>query len=391
MNKILIYDDEDAFKGELKQYLLGLQVLQGDYDIQTMTREEFQHSMDVLSDRQLRLRPGDERGEERTSFDDISVFVIDYYLMRAHAFLTGEAVAYMVRSFSDCGLIVGINQYPEVDFDLTLKGHIESFADLNINGGQLGNPNLWGGTRVGLHPWYWPTLPSYLLDFEKRVADARESLREDVPICDVLGFGAEMFDVLPRSISAFLGREPAKVTFRDLVMRSSIGLRAKDAVMVNDDILARVGTARISKWLERLVIPGQNILVDAPHLVSRYPSLLAGDVKSIETWNGTARLTNHEELGLTTELIEPFRLKRSYWVSRPVWFWDRLREYEGILEVREPWQAARPSWVFCEDASRFYEKRICREFVADVESPFTRRFVRNFKNVEYQPRVRFSL
>ena len=41
--------------------------------------------------------------------------------------------------------------------------------------------------------------------------------------------------------------------------------------------IERVAAARLGKWLERLVLPGQNVLVDAPHLVSRFPSLVAAD------------------------------------------------------------------------------------------------------------------
>ena len=41
----------------------------------------------------------------------------------------------------------------------------------------------------------------------------------------------------------------------------------------------------IFKWLERVVLPGQEILVDAPHLISRFPSLLTCDTPDINDWN----------------------------------------------------------------------------------------------------------
>ena len=159
----------------------------------------------------------------------------------------------------------------------------------------------------------------------------------------------------------------------------------------DEDVLARVGAARISKWLERLVLPEQDFLVDAPHLVARYPSLIAGDEKKIKDWNSTAQLVDYRELGLDTKTIEPYRLKKDYWMSRPVWFWDTLREDESIKEVREPWLTDKPSWVFCEDASRFHDRKDCEEFFADTDSPFTRRFIKGFKRVDYRPRVRFWL
>jgi hypothetical protein len=138
------------------------------------------------------------------------------------------------------------------------------------------------------------------------------------------------------------------------------------------------------------VLPELDILVDAPHLVSRYPSLLDGDPDDIKTWNRTTQLSSYTELGLKSDLIEPFRLKKEHWLSRPVWLWDGLRECEDILEVREPWETVRPNWVFCEDISKFYEGDF-QEFVAEVESPFARRFVKYIDDIEYRPKVRFSL
>lgn len=391
MKNILIYDDEELFANTLKENLAKLPVLEGTFEVETLSEEEFQGTMEVLKKRQIALRKDDEWGDERSPLDEASIFIVDYDLLYSTAgdFLTGEVVAYLGRCFSECGLIVGY-RYGDNAFDLTLRGQPQSFADLYVGGRQLSNPGLWGVTEVDFRPWCWPILPDYLRDFEKKVEDVKASLAEDVPICQVLGFSPDLFDVLPRSVAQFVGRDPAKTTFRRFVLESGNGLRPKDAVDCNDDVLARVGAARISKWLERLVLPGQDIIVDAPHLVSRYPSLMTGEVTNIETWNRTTRLTSHEELGLTTEIIDPFRLKKDHWLSRPVWFWDELRECEDILEVREPWKTVRPNWVFCEDASQFYEGGY-REFVVDTESPFSRRFVRVFDAVDYRPKVRFSL
>ena len=45
---------------------------------------------------------------------------------------TGERVAYIARCFSACGFIIALNQYNNQGqpiFDLTLPGHVNSFAD----------------------------------------------------------------------------------------------------------------------------------------------------------------------------------------------------------------------------------------------------------------------
>jgi len=391
MKKILIYDDDEKWATSLKRGLEELAILSDVFEIVVLTEETFRTSMSVQEERQRSFREKGKWHDKKIELDKASIFIVDYDLFETNAFLTGEDVAYFARCFSDCGSIIALNQPPISDFDLTLRGHPKSFADLNISGEQLSNPNLWGGTGSDFRPWYWPLLPNHHSDFEKKVEDVKQNL--DRPVCEVLndGFDPELFDMLPRALSQFIGNEPSKTTFRKFIEESGNGLRRKDIVTgANEKVLARVGAARISKWLERLILPELDILVDAPHLASRYPSLLIGDKADIETWNRTAKLASHTELGLQVEMIEPYRLKKDYWLSRPAWFWDGLRECEDILEVREPWSATRPDWVFCEDISRFSTEDY-REFIADVESPFARRFVKYFDNLEYRPRVRFSL
>jgi len=396
MSKILIYDEEEVFKAKLEASVRKVPGLSDNFQIDSMSDGEFDRSLESLKERRIELR---KRGawDGRMSLDEVDIFVIDYDLFERYPRLNGEEMAYLARCFSECGLIVGVNQFRKRDFDLTLKGHLESFADLNVNeldrSNQLSNPNLWGVHEEGFHPWRWPALPRYQRDFERKVKDVRENL--ETPIWQVLGFPLEQFEILPRSIVQFLGgaKLPDEITFRDFVVESGDGLQSKDAKckdQIDDNVVARIGAARISKWLERLVLPNQTILMDAPHLVSQYPSLLDRDTTNIDTWNATARRTSYDGLGLKIDIIEQFRFKKEYWLSRPAWFWDGVRKYEEILEVREPWKIESPNWVFCEDASWFYEKGY-REFVADTEPPFSRRFVRDFDRVKYGPVVRFSM
>lgn len=404
MKKILIYDDEDKqterFENILKQALnrVGQDT---DFEIKLLSDEGLQNSLEVLLKRQSEFRESGKYFYETTEVDNASIFIVDYDLLQSKAggLLTGEIIAYIVRCFSECKLIIGLNQYGDNPFDLNLRGHPESFADLNLGETQLNNPDLWtgdwGDSRRGYRPWYWPNLPNALDNFDTRVKEVRQNLGK--PICELLSFDTELFQFLSREIVQFISeeKEPAKTTFQEFVLQSGNGLRPKDVPIPDDDVdsgvLARIGAARISKWLEQLVLPEQDFLVDAPHLVSRYPSLIANDEKKIKAWNRTAQLVNCNELGLNTNMIEPYRFKKDSWISRPVWFWDKLREDESIKEVREPWLTVQPNWVFCEDASRFYNRRDCREFFANTDSPFTRRYVKAFEKVDYRPKVRFSL
>ncbi len=208
MKKILIYDDEETFQGNLRDRLSSLDITI--FDIGTPNEEEFLEWMRVLEDRRRAFRESGTWGGESILLDEASIFVVDYDLFDTISFLTAEDVAYLARCFSKCGLIVGVNQYGHNPFDLTLKGHPGSYADLNVGQEQLGNPNLWGEDTEGFHPWSWPVLPDYLDAFERKVKDVEESLRDDVPICEVIGFPTHVFDLLPRSLGQFIGGKPSE-------------------------------------------------------------------------------------------------------------------------------------------------------------------------------------
>lgn len=391
MKKILIYDDETAYRETLREKLTKRSVVTSQFEIETMGNDDFKATIDTLRNRQKQLRKDGTWDDEEIPLDSASIFIVDYDLVKneVDSFLTGENIAYTARCFSKCGLIIALNQF-DIDFDLTLRGHPESFADLNIRGEHLGNTNLWGdkNSTENFYPWYWPSLPKFQEDYEKRIEDVKKEINN--PICKALGFDPELFDILPRSITQFIGQEPSSTSFREFVQKSGNGMREKDAENVNDEaLIARISAARLSKWLERQVLPELDILVDAPHLVARYPSLIKESEKDIDTWNRTTQRARHTELGLDIEKIEDARLQKDFWLSRPVWFWNNVRENEQIQEVKEPWVTQRPDWVFCEDISKFYDGDV-QEFVAEVESPFARRFVRLIEGIDYQPRVRLA-
>jgi hypothetical protein len=95
-------------------------------------------------------------------------------------------------------------------------------------------------------------------------------------------------------------------------------------------------------------------------------------------------------LGLNP-IIEPFRFLRKDWLSRPAWFWNELRDNENIDEVKNPWETRRLERVFCEDICKFEPKDQTREFIADLNSPYSQRYVKQIQGTNYTPMVRFSL
>lgn len=394
--KILIYDDETQIGKKYVDRLKKLELIINGFDIEILDDESFSDELKTLKERQKKIREGNSWDDDLSILDSTSIFIIDFDLINPDKQIlvsSGEEVAYLTRCFSTCGLIVGLNLVRGNTFDLTLQGNPKSFADLNISSDQLDNHGLWGGKTDGFRPWYWPVLTKQCKTFTKKVDDAKGHL--DSSICDFLNFPKEVVEVFSRTVGEFIGNNPHETTFRDLVMKSPNGLMGKDIKAANyldEEMMGRIATSRISKWLERLVLPGQDILVDAPHLVMRYPSLLKGDHTKAETWNMTAKFENFEKLDLDFETIERFRFKRDHWLSRPAWFSSQISGCQNIKEVREPWTKEETKFVFCEDSSSFYDKEECKSFIATTDSPYDRRFVRYFRDLaEYSPIKRLNL
>lgn len=250
---------------------------------------------------------------------------------------------------------------------------------------------MWKEPWKGFRPWVWPLLPQALEKYENRIKEVLPVL--DEPILAFLGL-AKISHLLPRTTVEFIaskGRKPAETTFRQLVEESNQGLQVRDKAL-DDESIARIAASRVYKWLERLVLPGQDILVDAPHLISRFPSLLKGNPKERKVWNRIMSLGIPDEQFMHADLIEKFRFQKDNWVSRPCWFWGDLSSYEGITEVKDPWTSTKKAdVVFCEDISKFESRDKTNEFVADLSSPFVRRYVRKENDIDYQPLVRFAI
>lgn len=388
MKKIVIYDDDSGLAEGYVGRLRKLSHVKKSFSIDCMPLDVFDSQMEALRERQKATRTEEGRDYGSVDVDEISIFIVDFDLINTSSFLTGEEVAYLVRCFSKCGLIIGLNlesrkRVSNSYFDLTLKGHPESFCDLNIDAAQLDNPGLWTNVRQGFRPWNWPQLPEYLDLMEQKIDFVIKNLEN--PIVNVLQFN-EILQLFPSKALEFLGGDPEKVTFKDFVLNSGNGLRGKDKT--SEKIIPRIAVARISKWLERLVLPGQDILVDAPHLVSRFPSLLTEDTEDLANWNKTTSLSR-TKLPLDYKKIDGFYFKNDFWISRPAWFWNGIYKHDEIKEVKEPWKTEELKFAFCEDSSTFEKIEECREFYSAVESPYNQRFVhaKPCEDVDYGPKV----
>jgi len=398
--KVRIFDDERRFGEQHKERVMQVGLSEDEFDVALILLDEFEEISKSMNERRRQFRnEGRWEHDGENPLDDVSILIVDFDLFETDKYLDAEEVAYLARCFTTCGIVVILNRYGHNRFDLTLKDYLDSFADLDIGQDQLGNLSLWYDQKEDFAPWYWPALPAYAREYEQRVADVERAIREKRSFWNVLDFPDDIRRILPTALVQVLGNDVEDARFDRFVVESDYGLLNKDRERVYGDegrpsdpeTISRIAAARIGKWLEWSVLPEQSILVDAPHLVERLPSLIEGDSEDIKTWNGVAKRHTAEAPNLRMGLIEPFRLKASHWLSKPVWFWPKVVECEDIDDVREPWNTRPPEWRFCEDTSRFCSEDQVVSFKAQTYSPFGYRYVERIDGVEYWPRERFAM
>ncbi|MFI5008928.1 MAG: hypothetical protein ACHQDY_01490 [Solirubrobacterales bacterium] len=378
---IVLCDDELQTVEGWRRELEGLDEVATAFDVAIVDENEFRRDVERLEQRRKSLREGQEQDKAPTIFDSASVLIVDYdlYGYKPDQLLTGDSIAYLARSFSSCGYIVGVNQDRIANpFDLTLMAHGAVSTDLSIGSEQIADLGLWSGDPgrwKSFRPWYWPALPER--------ADALARLRErlegklDEPLAQVLALPREVLDSLPRAAMVLLDvpsrPDIGEVALREWVHGSQMGLRPGDRV-ADDEQVASIAAARLGKWFERVLLPSQSILVDAPHLADRRPGLLEGDTSDPDAWQQTVRLgVGPEELGMGGAVLERHRFGDD-WVSRPVWLWSRIAtdsDLDGALDAPRP----EPRIVFTEDASRFVEVYNARRYTSGVEPPFNSRWL----------------
>ena len=338
--KVLVLDDQEgrnqAWKDKLES---SMGAYTQKYEIEFKDTTEIEKAMNQLHQRRSEAREGKRYSLEDNLFDAVDMLFVDYDLFELDKKqdVTGELLAYLARCYSSCGLIVAVNQFERGGsvFDLNLSGHPEAFADVHLAEADLGNSGLWTQTpqvQGGFRPWYWPHLPTAQKNLESRAEKLENNLSEKV----LAYFGLEENMVLPTYALEMLTKKdsPMDVDFQAFVESSGLGLRTKDKVSEPRSI-ARIAASRIGKWLETAVLPGQNVLIDAPHLAYRFPSLIS-DSDNLELWNRTTELVELDSNSIRREEIDIHAFEKTDWLSRPAWFWREVSTRESIPEVADP-------------------------------------------------------
>ena len=369
---VFVYDDELSIA---RGWAASIETVMPEAKVTTAGKDDFRSLLELLNARRSDWRePASEnRTVEPHPVDSADVIFVDYDLISYSntGDTTGSRLAYLLRCFSGCGYIVILNEYGTNAFDLSLRSPTEDFADLHIGGEQIGNPGLWQPTFKGYRPWYWPVLPHARTNFELCVNDVLQNLEK--PILEFLGLDG-VVDWIPPGARDFIQSDEKleKTTFRGFI-ESTRGKAAKDKLI--DDQLPRVAAARIGTWLNSIILPEQSLLVDAPHLVSRFPSLVLNERDIIDTWNTLCNPVSDEVDDLLHERLREHKFKHSHWLWRPAWYWPRINSDETIEEVKNPWAVEDVDWVFCENVSRFIPLEAAQEFRAIVSPPFIKRYV----------------
>lgn len=306
----------------------------------------------------------------------------------------GETFAYLARCYSRVGTIVIVNQRVQVStFDLTMRPFVDSFADLNVSEPDIDRATLWTGVIDGssFRPWHWPPL----LHAPDRFEQFADAIDLDEPVLGKLGLDSpEAMSALSIDQTDFLSVrqqdvELDAVTFRQVAEGTRLGLIGRRDKQSDDEVIRRIAAAGVLRWLERVVLPAQNALIDAPHAVERYPVLLGGEAETDAAWASLARLDEVEVvLAALADLSEGLS-PASQWLSRPVWLLPVVsRLVRALPDIEIPNRVTR---VFCEDVSAFYPVMEAQEFTSAVTGPYRQRFIRRLpteEDVDYRPRNR---
>ena len=341
------------------------------------------------------LRQGRKRIRKRCIFDDIDILVIDYDLLHideANAQYTGEGLGRLVRMFTECAVIVVVNQYPQAHFDLRLRGHLESHADLNMDAELIAVPGLWREPPwTGFRPWRWQTLNAAV-----RTQRARQKVvatKFSQSVLDTVGMRSEdasrlsdfAFGFLSPSANRFQSLREA--TFQSFLNDASDGRDIRSLAESDREAATRVASARIGKWLEREILGGQDVLIDIPHLLQRFPFVLGDTVADLDIWNSAV----HDPEVVARVVEEDAWFARNEILSRPAIWTSRFQADTNVREMRATFDfASVPEFVFVEDRSVFVKLSEAMEFRAGFHNVFDRRYIARVDGISYGPQRRLA-
>ncbi|EPB7178964.1 TPA: hypothetical protein ACRNCK_001004 [Pseudomonas aeruginosa] len=393
--KVLILDDETKraliWKKDLDSIVQG--------EVVVYRPDQVSELISELHKARLNARIEGSNYQPVESLNGFDLMIIDYDLLglevgKSAAWATGAELAYSMRLMSTVGPIVVVNQFGTNSYDLTMRRGVSSYADVDVGSAQITSPGLWRSDKFeGFRPWGWPDLHKEVERFSLIQGFVLENL--DHPVMSALGFeleNAESTSFISYELAAFLGAGPRNkgITFRDVVIKNA-GLRVFNILEKDHDILeklpddqiARICTAILTHWLEKVVLPAQEVIADAPHLCSQLPWAIK-EPSNLENWMNVCSLRAEA----VPEMLSRYRVEPHFLFSRPV-FWAENARRE--IPIPEGFQFSDlPAIQFCENLSVFSQEADSSSFPSDVIAFDKKRWIRSddksgASNVNYEP------
>jgi len=379
---IVVCDDNTRRVKHWAEDIAGVPEVEEKYRPTFLLPKDFADAYVALKTRQRTARrksPGAEDDAARI-LDHTAIVVIDYDLTPASGYggldektlntlsgAFGDNFAYLTRCYTRAGFTVLVNQdFFKSTFDLTHKKFSFSNADLNVAHNDLSRSELWAGRSDGraYRPWHWPRL----LDAADRLQRLTDGLDLDARVLASLGLDDDdtYAQFTPEQLELF-GSRPRGVTFRRAAGFTS-DLNGLKEESISESNLPKVAVASVSNWLERIVLPAQNVLIDAPHLAQRRPGLLT--TVDPREWGALSDLSDPAASAALFDSDVVAKAEASQvapWLSRPAWLWHRC--------PRTPVRAAGEPHVFCEDVSAFHPLVDAWEYRSAVAGPYDQRFI----------------
>lgn len=389
--KIVVIDDSADLAAKWVDDIAGALPAGSEFELSALSSSEILLLLKTLRQRRASYRGSTTTGEVECILDSVDILVVDYELweLDPDQQISGEDLCYLARAYSQCGLIIGVNQgeHKQPTFDLTLREvHQEFFADVMMNGTLLGNPGLWqqplGDT---FRPWTWPNTFAFIAAFESNSNFIKGNL--DTPVMNACGLTKETVErMTPREKDFFSPFElNENLTFRQIAL-SSVGYRGKDGDFPpSEEYIARIVSSRIMAWLIRIVTVEQEWLIDFPHLAVQCPEVF--DFGAIGQQFHRLCEFGDSPIALVLEVAKPALWQSEIKLDRMVFNRQEVissAHQNKLKVVATEFEAL----VFCEDASGFRPSSEAFEYLTDLEGNNRWRWVTNplFKSINYQPK-----
>jgi len=434
---ILVLDDYEDRAAETKESIeQGVEAAGLPHSVVTKTGEDFTQLITNSFEIFASMRDGKVPAELPDALKEADIVFVDYALDGLNiqgVIHTADTIIGYLRSLTSNTYFVSLNRNEDVDFDLRfLIGDFDSKADVALNNRHLaGQASLWSeGIQTGeFRPWYWPVLSR--AQTRRSMAINTISGEMEAKVLEVIGFQEVDISALSRHARGFLDSSVAKeipqpelagITFRELFKSTGRSLghahrerffdafttgkfdengSARDVDPEARELIRRLMTQivahEIDIWMRRDVIGGQDVLVDVPHLIERYPFLLGDSVKDLATWQQMAAdpptaLSRLEEVCPYWDVLRDHLMGDwEFWSDRPIFWWKRVEADETLTKAlyRFDWtETPHEDPVFCEDTSRFEPRASATKFNIETETSYPVRFIRKMNTFQYTPTSR---